>query len=55
MDEMPDPKQMEIELKAAGWKQVTRFCWKAPVGGYFLGPFGAWKAMVNRREEQGNG
>lgn len=44
-------EQEIAELEAAGWKKVRRYTWKAPVGGYFLGPHGAWLAM-KRRERQ---
>lgn len=43
------PIEVQIaELKAAGWIHVRRYVWKAPVGGYFIGPHGAWKAMKRR-------
>ncbi len=41
----PSIEQMKTELTLAGWKSVRRTLWKSPDRGYFLGPFGAWKAM----------
>lgn len=38
-----------IEEQIQHWIPITRFCWKAPIGGYFLGPHGAWLAMQRRR------
>lgn len=38
------------ELKAAGWVQIGYHLWKAPIGGYFVGPYGAWLAMKRRTE-----
>ncbi len=40
--------QQIAELNAAGWRHVRGHIWKAPVGGHFLGPHGAWKAMKRR-------
>lgn len=47
-DTIPSEQEPELtieqeiaELEAAGWKRVHRYTWKAPVGGYFLGPQGA--------------
>jgi hypothetical protein len=48
----PSSEQMKAELAAAGWEQVKHFLWKAPVGGYFIGPYGAWKAMKRRMEAE---
>lgn len=45
-------KQIE-QLEAAGWVRVRRNLWKAPVGGYFLGPHGAWLAMKRRESLEG--
>ena len=47
----PTIEQQIAELKAAGWIPITRTTWKAPVGGYFLGPHGAWKAMKRRERD----
>lgn len=47
---VPTIEQQIAELKAAGWIRVRRTLWKAPIGGYFLGPHGAWKAMKRRQE-----
>ncbi len=41
----PTIEEMIDQLKAAGWKHVRGHLWKAPAGGYFMGPFGAWAAM----------
>ncbi len=42
-------EQMKTELMLAGWIKVNSKIWKAPIGkgpaGYWLGPYGAWKAM----------
>jgi hypothetical protein len=43
-------EQQIKELKAAGWVKVRGHVWKAPIGGYFLGPHGAWLAMKRREE-----
>jgi hypothetical protein len=48
---LPTIEEQVAELKAAGWIHVRRHIWKAPIGGYFIGPHGAWKAM-KRRESQ---
>lgn len=45
---IPSLDEQVAQLKAAGWKRINRSMWKAPVGGYFLGPHGAWKAMKRR-------
>jgi hypothetical protein len=42
---VPRIEQQIEELKAAGWVPVRHDLWKAPIGGYFLGPHGAWLAM----------
>lgn len=45
---IPSLDEQVEQLKAAGWKRINRSMWKAPVGSYFLGPHGAWKAMKRR-------
>jgi hypothetical protein len=47
----PDIEQMKRELLAAGWKRTTAHCWKEPGGGYFLGPYGAWKVMKEQQDK----
>lgn len=50
----PSIEQQIAELIAAGWLPIrgsARKTWKAPVGGYFLGPHGAWLAMKRREGE----
>lgn len=49
----PTIDEQVAQLKAAGWICVRRTLWKAPIGGYFLGPHGAWKAMKRREAEHG--
>lgn len=51
-DKYPSIEQQEAELLAAGWIRVRRTLWKAPVGGYFLGPHGAWLAVKSRQEKE---
>ncbi len=46
----PAIEKQIVELLAAGWKKVRGHVWKAPIGGYFMGPHGAWKAMKRRLE-----
>jgi hypothetical protein len=50
----PSIEEQIAQLKAAGWIPLTRTCWKAPAGsgcaGCFLGPHGAWKAMMRGKE-----
>ena len=47
----PTIEQQITELTAAGWIHVRGYLWKAPIGGYFMGPHGAWKAMKRRAEQ----
>lgn len=46
----PSIEQQIGDLQKAGWKKINFWMWKAPVGsgcaGYFIGPHGAWKAMM---------
>ncbi len=48
---MPEPlkeptiDQMAKGLKAAGWTAKRPDLWLSPHGVWFLGPYGAWKAM----------
>lgn len=46
----PTIEQQIAELIAAGWVKVRGYVWKAPYGGYFIGPHGAWKVMKAREE-----
>ena len=45
---IPTIEEQAEQLKAAGWVHVRGRLWKAPVGGYFMGPHGAWTAMKSR-------
>ena len=36
---------MERELLAAGWKRRRAPLWETPWGGWYFGPYGAWKVM----------
>jgi hypothetical protein len=51
---IPSIDEQIAQLRAAGWVSLTRKCWKAPAGsgcaGCFLGPHGAWKAMIRGQE-----
>lgn len=38
-------EQMKQELADAGWRKLTAVIWQSPDGGFFRGPFGAWKCM----------
>lgn len=38
------------QLRAADWIPIRGRLWKAPVGGYFMGPHGAWLAMKRREQ-----
>ena len=42
---MIDTEQMRRELLEAGWIAERHWRWRAPDGGLYLGPYGAWKAM----------
>jgi hypothetical protein len=43
--ETPGIEQMVKELREAGWLPVVRTVWQSPDGGFYLGPFGAWREM----------
>lgn len=49
----PSIEEQVAQLKNAGWIPLTKTCWKAPTGsgcaGCFLGPHGAWKAMMRAK------
>ncbi len=49
---IPGLREQASQLKLAGWVYVKGNVWKAPYGGYFLGPYGAWLAMKRRELEQ---
>lgn len=49
--DMPSIEQQIVELGFAGWIRINSRIWKAPIGGYFLGPHGAWLAMKRRCAE----
>jgi hypothetical protein len=38
-------EEMSADLLSAGWTRITANSWKAPWGGFFRGPFQAWKAQ----------
>lgn len=48
--EVPSIEEQVAQLEAAGWIKIRSRLWKAPVGGYFPGPHGAWVAMTRRSE-----
>ncbi len=44
-------EEMVADLEAAGWKRVrTGTVWESPRGGFYRGPFGAWKAELKYRK-----
>jgi len=45
-DLQPTIEQMIEELRLAGWTRLRANIWRAPQGGLFRGPYGAWKAML---------
>ncbi len=51
----PSVEQMIAELNDAGWQKISAAVWKAPTGGYFRGPFGAWKAMKEQAAQGSEG
>jgi hypothetical protein len=44
----PSINEQINQLLGNGWKRCNAKLWKAPYGGWFLGPHGAWKAMQDR-------
>jgi hypothetical protein len=42
---VPSIEAQIVELEEAGWRQETRFVWRAPDGTFHVGPHGAWKKM----------
>jgi hypothetical protein len=39
------------ELRAAGWTTISRCVWRAPDGGFYRGPYGAYRAMKSMGED----
>ncbi len=44
-------EEMITELEAAGWTKHSATVWLSPRGGYYRGPFGAWKAELDYRKQ----
>jgi hypothetical protein len=36
------------ELQEAGWVKLKHTVWQSPEGGYYRGPYEAWRIMKNR-------
>ena len=53
MEEEPTIEEMKSELAGAGWVQESATVWRAPYGGLYRGPYGAWKALRGILRSQG--
>lgn len=50
----PTVEGMIAELAAVGWTRHSATVWRAPDGGLFRGPYGAWKALRAQPENNLN-
>lgn len=47
-----DVERWKSDLIAAGWVAESAIAWRAPDGGLWRGPFGAWKELQHQRQQR---
>lgn len=43
-----EPEMWRRDLIAAGWREERMTVWRAPDGGLWRGPYGAWRELQRR-------
>lgn len=48
-NDVHSPTAWKRDLVDAGWEEVRHTIWRAPDGGLYRGPYGAWCEMQRRK------